>query len=116
MKLKYSAIAIGISLLSTFSVADARDLHKIRDPGVNARQHHQHQRIRQGVRSGELTKNEVKDLHQDQKAIRLEERDYKSDGKLTWDERHDLHHDLNQQSKEIYEYKHNNDVQPRIQN
>ncbi|MFO1436497.1 MAG: hypothetical protein U1F34_09185 [Gammaproteobacteria bacterium] len=94
-----------------------RDLHKIRDPGVNARQHHQHQRIRRGVRSGEVDQERgEKDLHQDQKAIRLEERDYKSDGKLTWDERHDLHHDLNQQSKEIYEYKHNNDVQPRVQN
>ena len=115
MKHQYSAIAIGICLLSAFSGADARDLHKTRDPGVNARQHWQHQRIRQGVRSGELTKSEVQGLHQGQKSIREEEREYKSDGKLTLDERKDLHQDLNAESKDIYTDKHNDDVQPRLQ-
>jgi Skp family chaperone for outer membrane proteins len=115
MKLKLSAIAIGICLLSALSVANARELHKTRDPGVNTRQHWQHQRIRQGVRSGELTKSEVKDLHEGQKDIRQEEKSYKSDGKLTLDERKDLHQDLNAESKEIYQDKHNDAVQPRLQ-
>jgi len=77
-----------------------------RDPGVNHRQQHQRGRIHQGVHSGELTKDEMKSLAQEQKAIRQQERAYKSDGKLTKDERKDLHQDLNQASKNIYNEKH----------
>jgi|GEM_PF-1171233 len=78
----------------------------VRDPGVNARQGFQRDRIGQGVRSGELTKDEAKQLAGEQRAIRKEERAYKSDGKLTKDERKDLHQDLNAASKDIYEQKH----------
>ncbi len=78
----------------------------MRDPGVNARQGFQRERIGQGVRSGELTKSETKELAAEQRAIRKEEREYKSDGKLTREERKDLHQDLNAASKDIYEQKH----------
>lgn len=77
-----------------------------RDPGVNARQYNQQGRIAQGVRSGELTRNEVAELRSEQRAIRQEERLYKSDGVLTKAERKDLHQDLNAASKNIYEEKH----------
>lgn len=80
-----------------------------RDPGVNARQHVQGERVQQGVRSGELTRDEVKELNQERKSIRQEERAYKSDGVLTGAERKDLHQDLNQASKNIYEQKHDAD-------
>jgi len=85
---------------------DRRVLPAVRDPGVNARQGFQRDRIGQGVRSGELTKDEAKQLAGEQRAIRKEERAYKSDGKLTKDERKDLHQDLNAASKDIYEQKH----------
>jgi hypothetical protein len=78
----------------------------LRDPGVNARQHNQHDRIAQGVRSGSLTKDEAKGLRDEQRAIRQEERQYKSDGMLTRDERKDLHQDLNTTSRNIYNEKH----------
>ena len=87
--------------------------HHPRDPGVNQRQHNQDQRIRQGVRSGELTKQETGGLLQERRAIRQEERDYKSDGKLTKDERKDLHQDLNALSKDIYNEKHDDEKRPR---
>jgi hypothetical protein len=77
-----------------------------RDPGVNHRQHRQHDRISQGVRSGELTREEAKTLATEQRAIRREERAYKSDGVLTRAERKDLHQDLNAASQNIYEEKH----------
>ncbi|MFP5348816.1 MAG: hypothetical protein ACLGHO_03115 [Gammaproteobacteria bacterium] len=77
-----------------------------RDPGVNHRQQHQRSRIHQGAHSGELTKDEIKSLAQEQKSIRQQERAYKSDGKLTKDERKDMHQDLNQASKNIYNEKH----------
>jgi hypothetical protein len=77
-----------------------------RDPGVNARQHNQHDRIAQGVRSGALTKDEAKGLRGAQRAIRQEERRYKSDGVLTRAERKDLQQDLNTASRNIYSEKH----------
>ena len=78
----------------------------VRDPGVNQRQHNQHDRIAQGVRSGELTKGEAKGLRAEQRSIRQEERQHKSDGILTKAERTDLHQDLNASSRNIYSEKH----------
>lgn len=81
-----------------------------RDPNVNMRQHRQHERIAQGVKSGELTHSEAKDLRADQRALRQKERAYKADGQLTKAERTDLQKDLNANSKEIYADKHNSEV------
>jgi hypothetical protein len=77
-----------------------------RDPVVNARQANQRARIGEGVRSGELTRDERKELVQEQHQIRQEERAYKSDGVLTRDERKNLRQDQNAASKNIYEEKH----------
>ena len=88
---------------------------KQRDPGVNHRQHHQNERIRQGVRSGELTRAEAQDLREDRRDIRKQEREYKSDGQLTRDERRDLHQDMNALSKDIYNEKHDAEKRPRAQ-
>ena len=82
----------------------------IRDPGVNRRQENQQDRVQQGVKSGQLTKDETQDLRSTQQDIRQEEQEYKSDGTLTKDERVDLHQDLNATSKEIYQEKHDEDV------
>lgn len=81
----------------------------VRDPGVNRRQHVQRDRIGQGVRAGELTKDEVRGLGQEQRSIRQEERAYKSDGVVTRDERKDLHQDLGQASRNIYAEKHDDE-------
>lgn len=87
-----------------------------KDPGVNKRQDNQHDRIVQGVKSGELTKAEAQSLRTEEKAIRLEEKEYKSDGKLTKDERKDLHQDLNEASKDIYNQKHDDDERAKAAN
>ena len=84
-----------------------------RDPRVNERQHKQHGRMAQGVKSGELTRSEVKDLRGDQRDIRLEERQFKSDGKLTKDERQELHQDQKAASQEIYQEKHDDQARPK---
>ena len=83
-----------------------------RDPLVNARQGTQQARIAQGVRSGQLTRPEAAQLRQQERAVRTEERAYKSDGKLTPAERKDLHQDLNQASKDIYQQKHDAQTRP----
>jgi hypothetical protein len=92
--------------LTFAAVAASPALAGPHDPRVNARQHHQHDRVKQGVRSGALTRDETKQLAAEQRAIRKEERLYKSDGVLTKDERRDLRQDQNAASKNIYNEKH----------
>jgi hypothetical protein len=106
---------IPVLLFGMFATAQA-DTRKTgtRDPWVNSRQHHQHKRIKQGVRSGELTRHETKSLVQEQKQIRAEERAYKADGDLTFAERKDLHKDLNEARRNIYQEKHDEDVRPKL--
>jgi hypothetical protein len=82
-----------------------------RDPGVNARQRNQQERVQQGVRSGELTRRETRNVREGQRDIRQLERAYKSDGTLSAAERADLHHEQNQASRQIYRQKH--DAQDR---
>lgn len=104
---------VGLALLiaGALSVAGFQAEAGVRDPGVNARQQNQQQRIKQGVRSGELTRAETGKLAREQRDIRRTEREYKSDGQLTRDERIDLHHQENQANRDIYQQKH--DAQDR---
>lgn len=107
------AILSGLSMTALPVLADGSRHAPPRDPGVNHRQHNQNHRIHQGVRSGELTRAEAHDLRQDRRAIRAEEREYKSDGKLTQAERRDLHQDMNKLSRDIHSQKHDGDQRPR---
>lgn len=75
-------------------------------PGIDRREQREMERIRQGVRSGELTRNEARRLLNEQRMIRQEEREYKSDGVLTRDERKDLLQDLNAANQHIYNETH----------
>jgi hypothetical protein len=81
--------------------------------GVNARQHRQAERIRDGVKDQSLTPAELNRLRADRAAVRAEERVYRQSGDgLNRRERRDLEKDLNQTSREIYRFKHN-DREPR---
>lgn len=115
---------ISLAVLSTVSMSalpvlaqdatpHAHHAVKHRDSGINHRQDRQGERIRQGVRSGELTRAEAKDLKADRRDIRKEEREYKSDGHLSQAERRDLHKDMNALSKDIHTAKHDADKRPR---
>lgn len=83
--------------------------YKKRTPGAAGRQMHQKSRINQGIKSGELTKDEAKDLREGEKEIRDMKKDARSDGTVTQEERKELNRELNEQSKEIYEEKHDGD-------
>jgi len=100
MLAKRSTLFLALVALPAIAAAGTRD------PGVNARQHNQHDRIAQGVRSGSLTRDEARGLFADERSIRQEERKYKSDGMLTRAERKDLHQDLNAASRNTYSEKH----------
>jgi Skp family chaperone for outer membrane proteins len=106
-----AAAALIAGMISATSASYADAVRRTRDPGVNARQHQQRDRIQHGVRSGELTRREAGRLAHEQRDIRQLEREYKADGALTGAERHDLHREQNQASRHIYEQKH--DAQDR---
>jgi len=78
-----------------------------RTPVANRRMRRQRRRIKQGVKSGQLTKDEAKDLKADHKVLRDEIKDAKKDGVVTKDERKQIQKDENAESKKIYDLKHN---------
>lgn len=106
-RISLALVVAGVLGVAGLGQADAGT----RDPRVNARQQNQHQRVNQGVRSGELTRREAGALAREQRDIRQLEREYKSDGTLTRSERVDLHQEQNQASRHIYNQKH--DAQDR---
>ena len=84
-----------------------------RTPVANKRMKRQKNRIKQGVKSGQITKDEATELKQDHKALRTEIKDAKKDGVVTKDERKQIQKDENTESKKIYDLKHNDQVQPK---
>jgi hypothetical protein len=84
----------------------AAENRNVKSPAINAREHNQQLRIRQGVKSGELTRKEIARLEAEETRIRLNERLAKSDGKLTAEERARLEKELSKTSQDIYEQKH----------
>jgi hypothetical protein len=76
-------------------------------PRVDRREARQHVRIRQGVRSGELTRGEARSLRAGQRHVRRMERRAKSDGFVSARERARLGHAQNRQGRHIRHMKHN---------
>lgn len=110
---KFSTAVLTIAgLFAVVSASYADAPRRARDPGVNARQQNQRERIHQGVHSGELTRRETGRLVEEQRDVRQLERAYKSDGTLTSAERRDLHHEQNQASRDVYRQKHDEQDRP----
>lgn len=76
-------------------------------PRVDRREARQHQRITQGVRSGELTRGEARHLRAGQAHLRRMECRAKADGVVNARERARLTHAQNRQSHHIARLKHN---------
>lgn len=77
------------------------------DPGIQAREQKQQQRIQQGVQSGQLTSKEANKLEAQQNRIKATEDRMKADGNLTRAERAKLTRMQNRASRNIYRKKHN---------
>ena len=84
--------------LSAVSIAGPR--------GINYRERREHQRIGQGIRSGELTRREAARLEAGLARIRANERFARRDGVITPRERARLDRELNRESRAIYHQKH----------
>jgi hypothetical protein len=103
------AAAIAFALSASPSFAQGTQTPNHRPAGINAREHRQVLRIKDGVKDGDLTRGELDRLRANEAAIRAEERVYRQSGDgLTPAERRDLERDLNRTSSEIYRAKHNN--------
>ncbi|MEO6850605.1 MAG: hypothetical protein ABI203_12155 [Mucilaginibacter sp.] len=92
-----------VAALAITSVAQAQT----RTPVINHREHTQERRINQGVRSGQLTRNEARHLRTDERRINRDKRMAKADGRVTTSERRHLRREENRTSRAIYRDKHN---------
>jgi hypothetical protein len=100
MKMKLLPAAI---IVFCFSLGSA-------DAQVVKHAKHQHQRIRQGVQSGELTKAEAANLRTDQKEIRQDVKEAKADGVVTKEERKEVKKEQRRESRKIFRKKNNERV------
>ena len=66
-------------------------------------------RIRQGVRSGRITREEARVLRERQRQIRQERRGYRSDGVITRDERREIRRDEREHDRLIRQARRNGD-------
>ena len=77
------------------------------DAQIKHRAQNQHQRIKHGVKSGDLTRAEALNLRKDQKEFRGDAKLAKADGKISRKERKILKREQRKDSREIYRKKHN---------
>jgi hypothetical protein len=82
-------------------------------PVINQRKENQQDRIAQGVKSGELTAGETRNLETKESALNHEEHSMRAadNGHLTAGDRKVLTHQQNKLSRQIYAKKHNARVQ-----
>ena len=97
MKAKFLTVAVFVLALNISRV----------DAQIRHRAYNQHHRIKQGVKSGELTRHETRNLRQDQKDLHHDIKLAKADGKITRKERKIIQREENKESREIYRKKHN---------
>jgi hypothetical protein len=101
------ALALALSLLAGQpAMADPPTL-----PRVDKRQQNQKDRVKQGVKSGELTKKEAGNIARERRDIKKLEREYGADGVVTNTERKDMERRMDEASRDIFQQKH--DAQDR---
>ena len=91
----------------TFGAASAQDQPTPKTPRITKRQINQQARIKQGVKSGELTKGETRKLEKEQAKIQHDKKKAKSDGKVTPQERRKITREQNKASRDIKRLKNN---------
>ncbi len=96
-------IAILIILGSNYTAV----LAQTATPTINKTQKKQQIRIHQGIKSGELTRGEVRKLENQQKVIQRDKKIAKADGIVTSRERKNIRKEQNRASNNIYKKKHN---------
>lgn len=109
MKQKRTILLGSLALVAAtiFPAATLAQTTSTHPSGIDARERRQQQRIRQGIRSGELTRREAGRLEARQARINVDEAyARRSGGKLTATERRRLQGELNRSNRAIYKQKH----------
>lgn len=99
-------IIFGMLVLGTLFIAQIASA-QTRTPVINERQAYQQHRIRNGVRNGELTRHETRNLEHREAHIQRDKRMAKADGRVTPMERRHIRREENRTSVAIYRAKHN---------
>ena len=114
---KWTALPAALLLFGTVALAQTQapaPSSPMPDPTVGQRRENQQDRMAQGIKSGQLSAGETAKLENQQKGINQQ---VKADraangGKLTAGEKAQVNKEQNQQSKNIYNKKHNARTQP----
>jgi outer membrane lipopolysaccharide assembly protein LptE/RlpB len=77
---------------------------------AGAQQERQRDRIEQGQDTGELTNKEARELRNQQRDIKEQRQDARSDGVVTPKERQKIKNQQNEASTDIYDQKHDDDT------
>lgn len=96
-------VAAALALISMSTVASAYDG---RQSQIDRRESYQERRIQQGVRSGEITRSEARQLEAEQARIRQMERNAARDGHISRSEAAQIRATQNAASRHIYQESH----------
>jgi hypothetical protein len=97
--------SVMVTLLVVLSAGSV--LSQTQTPRVDRRERRQQARIQEGVKSGELTGKEAKQLEAQQRKIQKEKMQAKADGTLSPAERMKLNREQNRANRKIFRKKHN---------
>lgn len=97
-QLIFAATLLGTMLFTQMAEAHTRTIHH--------RKYNQHQRIQQGVRSGQLTHREAMQLRMQQAKVRNYKKMAMADGRITHNERAMIHEQQRRNNRNIYHQKH----------
>jgi len=106
MKKNFIAAGLVLAFVSITSAGFAQ----AKTPVVKERQENQQKRIAEGVKDGELTAKETRNLEGREVKIQHDKREAKADGVVTNRERAKLHREQNRSSRAIYRQKHDAQV------
>lgn len=94
-----------IALLLSFSTTDTFAQGR----GYRQNERDDRRRVQRGVRSGQITRNERRDIRDRNRDLRQQRRAYRSDGRITRDERRDIRRDEREQDRYIREQRRDDD-------
>ena len=109
--LAYVAVAAALSIPAV-AQSNTQTTNSTKTPVIHQRQRDQQARIGQGVKSGQLTGGETRQLERQQARIQATKKADKADGNMTPQERAQLTRMQNRASRDIYRDKHNARTQP----
>ncbi len=109
---KFLLLSVIALLLAGSSEAFAQG----RNRGGRYNDHQDRQRLRRGVRAGQITRNEAREIRERERQIRAERRGYRADGTLSREERREIRSDEREQDRYIRSQRRDDDRRPRYDN